>query len=514
MNIRKLQILLSLFAINSISFYLYFFTYADHFHHKPPSENHLSQTINIHNLSENHQHFHTCHTCHAKPWPILPSYLPWSLNPDVPFRSCEGYFGNGFTERLDVLKPSTENHRRSGGWFRCFYSRTLRSSICEGGRIRMHPEKISMSIGGERLEAVIGRGEDAEMPVFESGAFDIEVGERSSHGRELASRDFLDRYVQRATISKHAMRGLMDSILQVGADNFTCSEWVEEPTLLVTRYEYANLFHTVTDWFSAYVASRVTGLPNRPHVVFVDGHCLAPLEETWKALFSSLRYAKNFSGPVCFRHAILSPLGYETALFKGLSEDVNCRGASAHDLWQKPDNHKTARLSEFGEMIRAAFGFPVDRHHNPKPISGQNVLFVRREDYLAHPRHGGKVESRLSNEQEVFDSLKSWVSNHLECKVNLINGLFAHMSMKEQVRAIQDASIIIGAHGAGLTHIVSATPKTVIFEIISRDFRRPHFRLISQWKGLEYHSMNLAGSYANPSAVIDKLSSILKSLGC
>jgi hypothetical protein len=51
-------------------------------------------------------------------------------------------------------------------------------------------------------------------------------------------------------------------------------QWVEEPTLLVTRFEYANLFHTITDWYSAYVSSRVTGLPNRPKLVFVDGHCM------------------------------------------------------------------------------------------------------------------------------------------------------------------------------------------------------------------------------------------------
>ena len=50
-------------------------------------------------------------------------------------------------------------------------------------------------------------------------------------------------------------------------------QWIEEPALLVTRFEYANLFHTVTDWYSAYVSSRVTGLPNRPHLIFVDGHC-------------------------------------------------------------------------------------------------------------------------------------------------------------------------------------------------------------------------------------------------
>jgi glycoprotein 2-beta-D-xylosyltransferase len=241
----------------------------------------------------------------------------------------------------------------------------------------------------------------------------------------------------------------------------------------------------------------------------------APLEETWKALFSSVRYAKNFTGTVCFRHAILSPLGYETALFKGLTEDIFCNGASAQELWRKPDNEKTARISEFGEMIRASFGLPLNLHHVGKQVSGgHNVLFVRREDYLAHPRHGGKVESRLSNEAEVFESLNNWASNYKGCKINLVNGLFAHMSMKEQVRAIQDASVIIGAHGAGLTHIVSALPKTVILEIISSQFRRPHFAYIARWKGLEYHANNLDGSYANPETVINALVSIMKSLRC
>ncbi|KAL5802347.1 hypothetical protein ACOSQ4_030652 [Xanthoceras sorbifolium] len=517
---KLVKILLSLFALNSLTLYFYFSSDSHHGHPPPHHHHHhQSQTDTTHHHNSTHQQQF------SKPWPILPSYLPWSSsqNPDVKIRSCEAYFGNGFQTRLDLLNSSSPTASvggggGGGGWFRCFYSQTLRSSVCEGGKVKMNVGKIRMSRGGESLEEVIGRREEDEMPVFEAGAFEVEVdadGKRGFDGGRLVSDDFLDSYVPEGAILLHTMRGLIASIRVVEPQVFNdCVQWVEEPTLLVTRFEYANLFHTVTDWYSAYVSSRVTGLPNRPHLVFVDGHCKTQLEETWDALFSSIRYAKNFSRSVCFRHAVLSPLGYETALFKGLNEEINCHGAASQDLWQSPDDTKTARLSEFGEMIRAAFGFQVHRQRTKKPDSGHNVLFVRREDYLAHPRHGGKVQSRLSNEQEVFDSIQRWVSDHLDCKINLINGLFAHMSMKEQVKHIQDASVIIGAHGAGLTHIVSATPKTVILEIISSQFRRPHFQLIAQWKGLEYHAINLDGSYANPTVVIDKLSNIMRSLGC
>lgn len=504
---KLFKIVLFLFLLNSISVFLYF---SSHHHHHTSHPPRLTETLDSPLKFDNQPTNSTANsTVYLKPWPILPSYLPWTRNPDVRLYSCEAYFGNGFTRRIDVLPA---NPGGSSGWFRCFFSGTLRSSVCEGGGVRMVPERIRMSRGGEMIREVIGRQEDEELPEFQDGAFQILGVEKK--GRSAVSSDFLDSYVPRGQISRHTMRKLIGSIRVVNEKEFQCDQWIEEPTILVTRFEYANLFHTVTDWYSAYVASRVTELPYRPHLVFVDGHCTTPLEETWKAMFSSVRYAKNFSGAVCFRHVVLAPLGYETALFEGLTGDISCQGADAHDLWQSPSDDKTARLSEFGEMIRTAFGFPVNRHIPEKPISGPNVLFVRREDYLAHPRHRGKVESRLSNEAELYNSLQSWAVSHQECKVNLVNGLFAHMTMKEQVRAIQEASVIIGAHGAGLTHIVSATPKTVILEIVSSFFRRPHFQLIAEWKGLEYHAIYLDGSYARPALVIEKLNEIMKSLDC
>ncbi|CAI0373995.1 unnamed protein product [Linum tenue] len=500
---KLLWILIPLFALNSITVFLYF----SFRHHTSPLP--FSDPRNRHFLTDHAPPSNaTTPDGYLKPWPVLPSHLPWTRKPKD--RSCEAYFGNGFTRRVDVLPPSPDRSS-AGGWFRCFFSRTLLSSVCEGGGIRMVPDRIAVSRGGETLQEVFGRGEEEEMPTFQDGAFQI-LGSLGSEKRKLVDEEFLGEYLPQGEIERHTIRQLVSSIEVVDATEFQCDQWIEEPTLLVTRFEYANLFHTVTDWYSSYAASKVTELPYRPHLVFVDGHCRTPLEETWSALFSSIRYAKNFTGSVCYRHAVLVPLGYETALFKGLTEDIFCYGADGKELWMNPDDHKTARLSEFGEMIRAAFHFPVNNPGTEKPASGLNVLFVRREDYLAHPRHDGKVQSRLSNEQVVFDAVQKWASsehnNNSECKVKVVNGLFAHMPMREQLRAIQEASIIIGAHGAGLTHILSATPRTVILEIVSAEFRRPHFQLIAQWKGLEYHAIYLDDLYANPVVVISRLGRI------
>ncbi|PKA50479.1 Beta-(1,2)-xylosyltransferase [Apostasia shenzhenica] len=490
-----IRAMLFLFIVNSLTLALYFFL-----HHRAvpsPDTSFLAQT-----------------TSFLKPWPSLPSFLPWTPGHKVPLHSCEAYFGNGFSRRIDALGGG--NGGGGGGWFRCFYSATLASSICEGGRVRMDPSKIRMSNGGESLETVLGRREEEELPKFDNGAFEIEGDGSDGRGTDggMVNDEFLDGFVPHGGLEFHPMRGLVESIRVAGPGELHCSQWIEEPTILVTRFEYANLFHTVTDWYSAYVSSRVTGLPYRPRVIFVDGHCKSPLEETWEAIFTSVRYAKSFTGTVCFRHVILSPLGYETAMFKGLSESISCQGTSAANIKDNLENHKTSRLSEFGEMLRAAFSLPTSENLPSTTTTIHNILFIRREDYLAHPRHSGKPESRLVNEQEVFDAIQIWAGNITRCRLKVINGLFAHMPVKQQIRAVYEASVVIGAHGAGLTHLVSARSKAIVLEIISSRYQRPHFSLISQWKGLEYHAINLAGSYARTEMVIDELSSIVRGLGC
>ena len=198
---KLLKIVIFLFALNSLSLCLYFSSHHHNSNNKQ-EEYHSSLTSNDRSHTENNSNSNS-NNVNLKAWPILPSYLPWTQNPNkVTVRSCEAYFGNGFGRRIDVLS--------SGGWFRCLYSETLRSSICEGGSVRMVPERIKMSRGGERIEEVIGRSEEEELPDFENGAFEI-LGS-TARSKWLVDEGFLDAFVPDGNVMRHTMRGLIRSI--------------------------------------------------------------------------------------------------------------------------------------------------------------------------------------------------------------------------------------------------------------------------------------------------------------
>ncbi|CAG7910083.1 unnamed protein product [Brassica rapa] len=278
----------------------------------------------------------------------------------------------------------------------CFYSETLQNSICEGRYLRMVPDRIAMSRGGEKLEEVMGRNEE-EFPEFQEGAFevaeDVSFKKRNRRVRRLVNEEMLNEYIQEGGIDTHTMRDLVASIRVVGTEDFVCEEWVEEPTLLVTRFEYANMFHTVTDWYSAYVSSRVTGLPYRPHVVFIDGHCTTLCSPGSDTLRTSVN--RFVSVTWFFHHWDTKPL-----LSKACPKRLTAKENQLRVFGKTPTLKKTSRLSEFGEMIRSAFGFPVNRHRSSETSTSSplhNVLFVRREDYLAQSSLGLSTRKKCSS---------------------------------------------------------------------------------------------------------------------
>lgn len=244
------------------------------------------------------------------------------------------------------------------------------------------------------------------------------------------------------------------------------------------------------------------------------------MDDAWKALFSSVTYAKQYSGSVCFEHAIFAPLGYDVPLFKYIDNRLRCRGSSVEDLERTEQSGATewkmARLREYGEFFSKSFDtFPGEGTSTvDKDAQDISVLFVRRENYLAHPRHSGKPESRLRNEEEVLNALKKWAMEKSKklLNVTIVNGLLAHMTMDEQVQAVKKADVLIGAHGAGMTHLMFAKPSAIVFELSAPTYRRPHFSTLSYWMGMDYRVIDMESSSADIGQVMTEMDQILEDL--
>ena len=117
------------------------------------------------------------------------------------------------------------------------------------------------------------------------------------------------------------------------------------PHLLVLRYEYANVFHVMTDWYNAFLVQRFLGLPS-VRIVLADGHPAAPLDDGWCALFGDVRRLATFTGVHRLDTLVLSPLGWDSPLLD-------------FDAWALP------LVDDFRRFVLAAHGLPTDAGRRP-----------------------------------------------------------------------------------------------------------------------------------------------------
>ena len=117
--------------------------------------------------------------------------------------SCNGFFGNGFTDHFNMLPVD------SGAQFNCSYHPGTTFHVCEAGKVvdvrfllrcaacvlikyvdvyaamlYVDASKMKMVDGGEVQESARHREENDEIPSFSSGAFKIKV---QCHVQQLIS---------------------------------------------------------------------------------------------------------------------------------------------------------------------------------------------------------------------------------------------------------------------------------------------------------------------------------------
>jgi len=364
-----------------------------------------------------------------------------------------------------------------------------------------------------------------------------------------------------------------------------CDVWIDTPTVFITRYEYGNLYHTITDWYNTYQLIRThlythrqtnthtnTHIPTHTNtsdvqIVFLDGHSQGAMDEPWLRLFGGTRtthtdphthththtyshpyiYIKQIKSRTCYRTALFVSPGYRSPLsvdlMKGWTlgctpnlyvQDFAAFFLRAYDIntHTQTQTHTQSHTQSHEQQQRPERDIYTQTHtqqaQQPRDINTHtythtlNITLILRNDYLAHPRIGNKRTARqISNAKALIHSLRTSSSIELQSFTHIYARTVSleRLSFREQLCIMRTSHIVIGIHGAGLTHVLFMRPHTGILELKPPKFGpRKHFQYLSKWVNVQYASVRISRAPNHYSYevrltdIISELNALIKSV--
>jgi glycoprotein 2-beta-D-xylosyltransferase len=442
---------------------------------------------------------------------------------------CSAQFGNNFNTVLNLCKNSpnnntnnNNNHDNNGNGaektseFICYHNPSLRATNCDIRNFALDLSLISsVAKGGESIESVRFQKEDNEYLGYKPGAVLLNCQKNADATSSLDSKQ---KELKEQYFPNHLEHFVRNS--QFSAP-ISCDSWLETPTILVTRYEFANLFHSLTLWYNIFQAQHLFNMHETAEnstiyteidVIFLDAHSASALDPIWTNLFHSVRYLRHFEArKLCFRRALLIAPGYKSAIGVPMmnSKKSNCYNSKflqdfSNNLlstfnvprlkWAGNEKNKLI----FAENAISPDGAPkadeileiIDTEGTTHQITlnpdTKLAIYIARRDYIAHPRSPAtkSVQRQLANEQQ-FNALCVQLFSPLNFTFLSLD--YAQLPLRSQIILYHYSSFVISLHGAALAHVVSANPNTVTVEMRPASYAgRLTFQYLSQWLNRDY----------------------------
>ena len=301
----------------------------------------------------------------------------------------------------------------------------------------------SLGTGGEPLEAVLGQNEANEYLTCEMGAFVVphELRGDPTRGRHM---DYVSEVLDALEI----------------AENVSCDESWNGTTYFLARYEYANLYHTLGDWWNTFFSIEDWSQP--VNLVWLDAHPRGALDDAWRQIFGGrVQYLSQLhSHRTCFETARLIPTGHNCPIYPRVGGRSNCA-----------DPELTAR---FVDDVLGRLDL-----QNVERVPGR-VVVLERVPYLAHAR---------SNVSAIHRSIDNLRERALSLPHDVVITPLVDLSFRDQVALVRSADVLLGNHGAGLTHeLFLHTGATVIELSCAHGF----FPKLAAWKGgIRHHCLDM-----------------------
>eukprot|EP00698_Gefionella_okellyi_P018547 TRINITY_DN5569_c0_g1_i1.p1 TRINITY_DN5569_c0_g1~~TRINITY_DN5569_c0_g1_i1.p1 ORF type:complete len:536 (-),score=115.97 TRINITY_DN5569_c0_g1_i1:33-1640(-) len=367
-------------------------------------------------------------------------------------RECEAVFGMTLVDQWRKTRKSycesKAGHQPDQSSLTCYRYQQLRHSaqdiMCLGRNIAIDLGRVSMS-GKSSMY-----GEDGQF-TFNAGTFQAacQWTEHYSNGHfPMCQKDVINGF-------------------QLVEKVDGCDTMIENPVALVIRYEFKNLFHQMTDFINVYLGAAVTGASlDEMQVVLLDNHPDGPFMDIWRALSPAheVLRAKDLKGKVCMQQPLFPVLGYGAPIAKDIDRSNECRDGSL--------------VQSFVRRVL----LELDLLDTPIPTQPV-ITFISRKDY-----DGRVISRKITNEDQLVAEMKSKLSGGV---VNQVD--FARISFREQLEVIRKTNILIGMHGAGLSHLLFLPKEAIVVELFQGG-QPKHYRNFAKWSDKQYMAYNTNGN--------------------
>lgn len=310
----------------------------------------------------------------------------------------------------------------------------------------------SDNLGGENLSKVMTQSEEAEYYKVNKGFF------------KLGCRDLPSQYLFSSSHNSH-LNKWFDNTTPLTNKSVTATPvtYVKDFTIIIKRYEYVNLYHSMTDFYNAFlVMSFFQNSPHDTNILLFDTHPKGDLDPVWAKIFNSYSRVSQLGGITRYRHAVWNIPGYDSPMYD----------YSNPKRIPLIEEFRQFFLKQHGVFGKSAF-----------ECERLRLVIIWRRNYVAHPRNPkGRIERKIWNENELIRVAK---------KTGLFSSVIGiqleKLSMKRQLSIVSNADILVGMHGAGLTHTLFLPGHAGLIELVPEYFPPlGHFEGLARWRDLYY----------------------------
>mmetsp|Transcript_42238 Transcript_42238/g.99129 ORF Transcript_42238/g.99129 Transcript_42238/m.99129 type:complete len:693 (+) Transcript_42238:150-2228(+) len=282
-----------------------------------------------------------------------------------------------------------------------------------------------------------------------------------------------------------------------GSRELACDVWEETPSMIVERDTFANMYHDTEDFWNVFLTMGILQLArDNTQILLADLYPWGPFKAIWTEAFGGKppltawdMREKWGAKKVCFRNLIMGIYGPASSLTI-MKKETKCVGsplvraysdyvirglnmqAFTHAALAKPPTSVLVNyMARRSSVIWPERAFCDDR------------FFVCSEWSHLENRKLGRV---VKNDKEVVAALQEMQSATFSGGRTMVfvDMDYNLLSFQDQLKTDCMTDVMIGPHGAGLTHQMFMPDRAVLIELfVDNSGANKHFHNMARWRG-------------------------------